>query len=279
MPSTNIAVSHADTGLVTDEVLRAERISPHFVRITLGGDGLAAWRNLGHDQWFRLALPVSDQTRFDRLSERFDMRGYLRYLSLPKSTRPVIRNYTVREFRPAGSDASPSSSSSTPTSGGAELDVDFVVHGEAGVAGPWAASLPVGAPVALIDQGCGYRPVAGASRVVLAGEESAMPAVLGILRDLPAETTGLAIIEVPHAEDLRPTIAPDAVEVRWIVRDDGERPGAAALRALQRVTAIEEPVSAFVAGEQQLASGGRRHLVNECGLPNSAVDFTGYWRL
>lgn len=88
-----------------------------------------------------------------------------------------------------------------------------MVHGGEGVAGPWAASLPVGAPVALIDRGCGYRHVEGATRVVLAADESALPAALGILRDLPPEITGTAIIEVPHVEDQQPVIFPTGVEV------------------------------------------------------------------
>lgn len=263
MASTNTKVSHADTGLVTAEVLRAEQISPHFVRVTLGGERLRSWRFLGFDQWFRLALPVSDDTRFDRLSERFDMRGYLRYLSLPKATRPAIRNYTVREYRREA----------------CELDIDFVVHGTEGVAGPWAASLPVGAPVALIDQGCGYRRVDGASKVLLAGDESALPAVLGILRDIPADSTGTAIIEVPHDEDRQPVTGPAGVEVHWIVRDAASRPGSQALAAVRELTFDGAPVSAFFAGEQELATGGRRHLVNELGVPKASVDFTGYWRL
>ncbi len=263
MVSSNIAVSHADTGLITAEVTRAEQLSPHIVRITLGGDRLEHWRDLGFDQWFRLALPISDETRFDRLGDRFDMRGYLRYLTLPKSSRPAIRNYTVREYRAETG----------------ELDIDFVVHGAAGIAGPWAAGLPLGAPVALIDQGCGYRPVAGAERVVLAGEESAMPAVLGILRDLPRASTGVAVIEIPDAADRQPDEAPAGVELRWVVRSAGARPGAVALEELRTVCPVAEPVSAFLAGEQRLATEGRRYLVNDCGIPKSAVDFTGYWRL
>lgn len=263
MASSNITVSHADTGLVLAEVLRAEQISPHLVRITLGGDELQDWRWLGFDQWFRLALPVSDETRFERLSKRFDMRGYLKYLTLPKATRPMIRNYTVRNYRPKTG----------------EMDVDFLVHGSGGTAGPWAASLPVGAPVALIDQGCGYRPVDGARNVVLAGDESAMPAVLGILRDLPADTKGTAIIEIPHDEDRQPVVSSCAVSVQWIVRKPESRPGSEALAALRDLTLPDDPVSAFLAGEQQLATGGRRHLVNDCGVPKSSIDFTGYWRL
>ncbi len=267
MPSSNIAVTHTDLGFVTAEVSRAERISPSFVRVTVVGEDLAGWRHLGFDQWFRLALPVAGEaTQFERLAKRFDMRGYLRYLTLPKATRPAIRNYTVREYRPEAG----------------ELDIDFVVHtsddpAHSGIAGPWAESLPVGERVALIDQGCGYRAVEGARRVVLAGDESALPAVLGILRDLPRDAVGDAIIEVPEAADRQPDAAPDGVRIEWVERTSGGV-GAAALEALRGLPAWDEPVSAFVAGEQKLATGGRRHLVADRGVAKSAVDFCGYWR-
>lgn len=165
MASTNIKVSHATSGLVRAEVVAAQQISPHFMRLTFGGSDLPNWRNLGFDQWFRLALPLSDATSFRGLSDRFDMRGYLKYLTLPKATRPVIRSYTVRDFR----------------ADSCELDVDFILHGDSGVAGPWAAKAPIGSPVALIDQGCGYRQVAETTHVLLAGDETALPAILGIL--------------------------------------------------------------------------------------------------
>lgn len=262
MASTNIKASHADTGLATAQVVRADRISPHVVRVTVGGESLHEWRWLGFDQWFRLAIPASGETRFDRLSERFDMRGYLRYLSLPKATRPVIRNYTVRDCRVEIG----------------ELDIDVVVHGTTGVAGPWAASLPVGAPVALIDQGCGYRPVEADRTVVLAGDESAMPAVLGILRDLPAASQGTAIIEIPHEEDRQPVVAPPGMQVHWIVREPTARVGAEALAAVQALDLDGAPVSAFLAGEQHLATGARRHLVSRHGVPKTSVHFCGYWR-
>ena len=112
------------------EVVNAAQISPHFVRLTLAGDDLRGWRHLGFDQWFRLAVPTSDDTRFDNLADTYDMAGYLKFLMLPKATRPVIRNYTVREFRPDD----------------LELDVDFVVHGDAGVAAPWRRACRSGHP-------------------------------------------------------------------------------------------------------------------------------------
>ena len=266
MVASNIAVDHATTGLVRAEVERAQRISPHFVRVTLGGEALQNWRHLGFDQWFRLALPIAEETCFDRLSDRFDMRGYLKYLSLPKATRPVIRNYTVREFRAEQG----------------EMDIDFVVHGTEGFAGNWAASLPIGSPVALLDQGCGFTLNPDADRVLLAGEESALPALLGVLRDLPAHTVGDAIIEIPDAADRQPAPGPAGVRQHWIVRPESARPGLLALDTLKQIatggTAEPGQLSAFVVGEQQLASGGRKHLVNELGVPKSAVKFCGYWR-
>lgn len=283
MAATNISADHATTGLLTAEVTRAERISPNFVRVTLGGDALAGWRHLGFDQWFRLALPIAEDTRFDRLSDRFDMRGYLRYLTLPKATRPVIRSLTVREFRPEQR----------------ELDIDFVAHGSEGVASPWAASLPVGAPVGLIDQGCGFTAQGAARRVVLAGDESALPAVLGVLRDLPADATGHAVIEVPDLADRQEVTAPEGVRVHWIARATASRPGAEALGVLRELDladlvapgpvapgparpaadeGVDDTLQAFMVGEQQLATGGRRYLVNELGVPKAQVKFCGYWR-
>lgn len=265
MASTNISADHATTGLVTAEVTRAERISQNFVRVTVAGDSLADWRHLGFDQWLRLALPIAEGTRFDQLSDRFDAKGYLRYLTLPKATRPVIRSLTVREFRREQR----------------ELDIDFVTHGGEGFAGPWAASLPVGATVGLIDQGCGFEPGDAMRSVRIAGEESALPAVLGVLRDLPPETTGDAIIEVADTADRQHVTAPSGVRVHWITRAHASRPGAEALAALRDLGAagLEDPgLRAFIVGEHQLASGGRKHLVNELALPKAQVKFCGYWR-
>lgn len=264
MASSNIVVTHAATGFVEAEVTRAERISPHFVRLMVAGEGLAEWRHLGFDQWFRLAVPTAGDTRFDNLADTFDMAGYLRYLMLPKATRPVIRNYTVREFRPAS----------------LELDIDFVVHGDEGVAGPWASGLPLGAAVALIDQGCGFREAdAGrADHILLVGDESALPAVLGILRDLPRDARGQAIIELPDLADRQHVDAPEGFDVHWIVRRPEQPAGRAALEHLPELSLPTDSVYAFAAGESKLATGARRFLVGERGISKRDISFCGYWR-
>ena len=110
---SNISVTHAESGLVRAIVVRRAQVSPHLVRVTLGGPDLTRFVYRGFDQWFRLALPVRDGSRFDNLPDRFGVGGLLRYLTLPKGTRPVIRNYTIRAYR--GGDEP-------------EVDVDFVVQ-------------------------------------------------------------------------------------------------------------------------------------------------------
>ncbi|MBM7790995.1 siderophore-interacting protein [Tenggerimyces flavus] len=257
---SNIVVSHAESGLVLASVVRASRISPHFVRVTLGGSDLARFEPLGFDQWMRLALPVSAGTRFDNLAPTFGMKGFLRYLTLPRGTRPVIRNYTVRSFR-----RSP-----------LELDIDFVVHGTEGVAGPWAAAVQPGERVAFIDQGCGWRPVP-ASSYLLVCDESGLPAVAGVLRDLPRSAVGTAVVELFDLADRQEVSAPPGVAVRWLVRPPGSAPGSAALAALAELDVPTDPPYCFAVGEQALVTGTRRHLVAR-GVPKTHITFSGYWR-
>lgn len=250
-------------------VLRRSRISPSYVRVTLGGGDIADFAFLGYDQWFRLFIPVAEGG-LERLPKTLDMMAYAKYLAISKSVRPVLRNYTVRDFRSDGPD-------------GPELDVDFVIHGSAaeGTAGPaagWAQTCDVGDPVALLDEGRMFNPPAAVHRVALVADETGLPAVAGILASLPAATVGTAIVEVPTAADVQAIVSPAGVELRWVVREDPhDVPGRAALAA---VTALEAPagdVYGWVVGEQSLAAGVRRLWVRG-GLPKDRVVFCGYWK-
>lgn len=114
------------------------------------------------------------------------------------------------------------------------MDVEFLVHGSEGVVGPWAASVQAGTPVAFIDQGCGWNPVPAARQLIIA-DESAMPAALGILRDMPRDAVGEALIELFDERDRQDVQAPQVVNVRWLVREPGAAPGSAALPVLREL--------------------------------------------
>jgi len=252
-------------GVYFAEVRRVERVTPHMVRVTLHGEDVARMPARGYDQWFRLFLPREDGTTdFDAVPERFGIGGYLKYATSKSGTRPPFRNYTVREHRP----------------GDGELDVDFVAHGDDGVAGPWAQRAVAGERVALLDQGRGFDPVADADFLLLAGDESALPAILGILRDLPRDARGLAIVEIPTAEDVQPVEAPPGMEVRWLPRaDPHDRPGTLALAAIKAFNPERpERLHAYLVGENAIPVEGRRHLV-AAGVPKSRIVFVGYWKV
>ena len=260
-------------GLVHLTVLRRERLSPHWMRITLGGGEIDRFRPMGYDQWFRLFLPLGGDEGLDRLPAKANkLFGYLRYLRIPDGVRPVMRNYTVRAFRPATAER------------GAEIDVDFVLHGSAedGTAGPasrWAETCEAGESVVIIDEGLAFNPERGTDRVVLVSDETGLPAIAGVCASLPASASGVVIVEVPSAEDALEFAHPAGVTVEWIVREHDAKPGTLALAALQQASLPDAPFHAYIVGEQALPTEARRHLVGERGVSKDLVSFCGYWRV
>lgn len=270
-------VAPATQELLRVEVLRTERLSPHWMRVTLGRGDIAGFTSLGYDQWFRLFLPRSTHLAggggdggLERIPAKANkIFGYLKYLRIPEGVRPVMRNYTVRAYRAVGA------------SGGAEIDVDFVLHGSGPTAGPasrWADAAAPGESVVIIDEGLRFNPARGAEKLLLVADEAGAPAVAGICAALPSSATGVALIEAPTAEDVLPFYAPPGIEVRHLVRDARRKPGSLALAELEKLPAPASDTHAFLVGEQSLPTAGRRHLVGQ-GLAKDRISFVGYWRV
>lgn len=266
-------VKPATSELVPLEVLRTERLAPHWMRVTLGGGEIEKFHPMGYDQWFRLFIPVAGDAGLERVpAKAHKLFGYLKFLRIPDGERPVMRNYTVRAYRPA------------TTEHGAEIDVDFVLHGSAsnGTAGPasrWAETCAPGDRVLIIDEGLTFNPERGTDRVVLVGDETALPAIASICASLPDAASGTAVIEVPTEEDALEFAHPDGVSVQWLVRPNDVEPGALALATLRGLTVPDAPFHTYAAGEQALASGVRKQLVSERGVDRNTVSFCGYWKI
>ncbi|MEU6587054.1 siderophore-interacting protein [Nocardia sp. NPDC046763] len=256
--------------ILTAEVLASKRISPHFVRVTLGGPGLAGFTAMGYDQWFRLFMPGRDGNL--RLPTSASNLGWFaQYLMMGKEHRPLARNYTVRNYRAAGFGEFGST---------AEIDIDFVSHGDDSPASVWANSATPGCQVGLLDEGITYQAPDHSDWTLLVGDESALPGIAGVLRSLPRDARGAAYLELPSAEDRQELGEPEGVQVNWLVRTDphGEI-GALAAEAVRGADLPGAGVYAFVAGEQKLAAGVRRQLAQEREIPKADITFTGYWRV
>ncbi|MEU8738391.1 siderophore-interacting protein [Streptomyces halstedii] len=239
------------------QVVRTERITPHMVRVVLGGDGLADFTLAGFtDHYIKLCFAPEGAD----YAHPFDMARIRE--EYPREQWPTTRTYTVRSWDPAAR----------------EMAVDFVVHGDEGLAGPWAARAVPGDQVTFLGPGGGYAPEASADWHLLVGDESALPAIAAALEQMPAGATARVFVEVPDSAEEQKLLAPDGVEVTWLHR--GDRPVGELLTAA--VTELEFPegeVQAFVHGEAGFVKEIRRHLRLERQLPLARLSISGYWRL
>ncbi|MEU0721890.1 siderophore-interacting protein [Streptomyces lavendulocolor] len=238
-------------------VVRTERLTPHMVRVVLGGDGLDGFTaDEFTDHYVKLLFGAPGVT----YPEPFDMARIRE--EFPREQWPTTRTYTVRAWDAAQR----------------ELTVDFVVHGDEGLAGPWAARARVGDTVRFLGPGGGYAPDPAAAWHLLVGDESALPAIAASLERLPEDAVGHALIEVESPDDEQKVAVPPGVEVRWLHR--GRRPvGEALLAAVEGLDFPPGDVHAFVHGEAGFVKDLRRHLRLERQVPRERLSISGYWRL
>lgn len=157
-----------------------------------------------------------------------------------------------------------------------QLTIDFVVHGDEGIAAPWAGSCEPGDQVSLSGAGGAYRPDLTADAHVFLGDESALPAINAALEALPATAAGVAFLEVSDVSGALDAPVPDRVEVVWLKRDDpGSRPELLA-RSLLGHPWPAGRVDVFAHGERESMKAVRRALA---GLRSETdqVSISGYW--
>jgi NADPH-dependent ferric siderophore reductase len=241
--------------LHTGQVIRTERLTPHMQRVVLGGDGLAEFGTGGYtDHYVKLLFPLEGVT----YPEPFDLQRVRE--EYPREQWPVTRTYTVRAW-----DAETR-----------ELTLDFVVHGDEGLAGPWAARAKPGDVLRFNGPGGAYVPDTSADWHLLAGDESALPAIAAALESLPDGTPAHAFLEVSGPEEEQ-KFDSDA-QVTWLHR--GDRPvGEALVEAVRSLRFPEGRLHAFVHGEAGFVKELRRLLRVELSVPREDLSISGYWRL
>ncbi|HTX46829.1 MAG TPA: siderophore-interacting protein [Solirubrobacteraceae bacterium] len=160
------------------------------------------------------------------------------------------------------------------------LTLDFVVHGDEGIAGPWAAAARPGDTLELTGPGGGYSPSADADWHLLAGDEAVIPAIAVSLERISPGVPVFVIVEVGGPEDEQPLTSSGDLNLQWLHRTGG--PGEDPDLQLQAVRALELPEGrgqAFVHGEAEAVLRVRRHLLQERGIDRDDVSATGYWKL
>ena len=279
-------------------VLRVQRLGRSFARSTFTGDDLDEFASKGADQRIKVLFPLaSSGLAHCPLGDDW----YAGWRALPDAHRNPMRSYTVRAARPL-------ERRSTSTS---------CCTGPPARPSAWAERARPGDGVVLIGPdarypgspgGVEWRPPAGARALLLAGDETAVPAFSAIAEALPAGTGARVLLEVPTEDDVLDLDVPADVRLTWLPRRCGtaSRPLGALLTAAVCAAAAdlgggapgeadevdpdglvwevpETPTPgagayAWLAGEAAVVMGLRRHLLREAGFDRRSVAFMGYWR-
>ncbi|QKG18860.1 siderophore-interacting protein [Actinomadura verrucosospora] len=237
-------------------VLRTERLTPHMIRVVLGGESLAGF-GAGEftDHYVKLLFPQPGVA----YPEPFDMEKIR--AEMPRDQWPSVRTYTVRAWDPEA----------------VELTIDFVHHGDKGIAGPWAAAVRPGEEIFFNGPGGAYAPRADAGWHLLAGDESALPAIGAALERIPEGAPARVFVEVAGPEEEQELRTPAGTEITWLHRGGGQV-GDLLVEAVQKLDFPDGEVHAFVHGEAGFVKALRRHLRVDRGLPMEQLSISGYWR-
>lgn len=173
--------------------------------------------------------------------------------------RRVKRRYTIRR--------------ADPRTG--ELDLDILVHGH-GPGSAWAATAAIGDSVEF--QGPrGKLQLTASAWHLLAGDESALPAISTICEALPTDERAIAVIEVADAADQLPL--PHGVEVSWVHRGGLAAGSAELLAAALRDRALPPgPGHGYLMGETR-AMVALRPVLEGRGVPHDSIFVKGYWNI
>jgi NADPH-dependent ferric siderophore reductase len=249
-------------------------LSPRLIRVTVGGDELDGMTIDLPAASVRLLLPPPGASEL--VMPAWDGNEFL----LPDGTRPTIRTLTPRRLDPSAR----------------ALDVDVVVH-DGGALSDWAQAARPGDPVAVSGPGRGYSVDPEASDYLLAGDETAIPAMSQLLEHLPDAMPVRVLVEIadpaarlarlqggrPESPDSltsgSPASGPDGPAVSWHELPPGSPPGDALVAAVRAVAEDVGPApKVWAAGEAAAVQRIRRLLFEDAGLPRSQAAIRGYWK-
>lgn len=233
---------------------RKEQLSVRMIRVTFTGEDLRGLEIEEPAASVRLLLPSPGETEL--VIPRWNGNEFL----TEDGSRPAIRTFTPRRFDPAS----------------LQLDIDMVIH-DGGVASEWASNAKAGYPAAVSGPGRGYLPSADVTAFVLAGDETAIPAISQLLESIDPTKPIQVHIEIadPEAQLLLPD-HPRATLV-WHVLHPGAAPGSALVAAIEQAD-FKADAHIWCAGEAASMHSIRNHLFNERGVIRSQATVRGYWK-
>jgi NADPH-dependent ferric siderophore reductase len=243
-------------------VVGATRITPHMMRVVLGGPEVANFVSRGEDDDIRMQLPLDfSQVPVPPVIETNPWR-----MVFPDGAPETeSRAYTIRRLDHAAG----------------ELTIDMVLHGE-GLATRWAEQVTPGQVVTMAGP-WGSRVIEGQfAHYLFLGDETALPAIGRTIESLPPGSSITVVVDMASLEDAQEWDIADGVtlECRWIVRGPHDRPGrnTLLLDALATIDRPPDPLYIFGAGESSTLREVRRYLVDTWDINRKYTNLAGYWK-
>lgn len=228
------------------EVRRTEPVTRHLVRVVVGGPALDGLDPGLPGASVRLLLPSPGA---DLVMPSWNGNEFL----LPDGSRPILRTVTPRRL---DADAH-------------ELTVEIVIH-DGGPLSTWARTAARGDVAAVSGTGRGYAIDPDAAAFLLAGDDTAIPAVSQLLEAIPASARVDVELQVGHPAAECELPAHPGATVRWHV-------GGSLVDAVRRAE-LTPDTRVWAAGEAAAMQRIRRHLFEERQMPRSAAVVRGYWK-
>ncbi|QGU07137.1 Vibriobactin utilization protein ViuB [Corynebacterium occultum] len=237
-------------------VTAVRRLTPDLVRISFDSPGIKG-RELPFTDHYLKLLFVPEEADYSWPYNLAEIKE-----SLPRNLHPVTRTYTFRHVDTAAG----------------TFEVDFVTHGDEGLAGPWAKHAKEGDVIAFLGPGGAWGPEDTYEHFVLVGDESAAPAIARALEELPAGATAAAYIEVAdeHSHFEMPEAA--GVELTWVHRD-GATHGHQLSEVVRGAGIPTQRTAWFVHGVAEMLKEMRRFLFFDNEVAKEDVSISGYWRI
>jgi NADPH-dependent ferric siderophore reductase len=238
-------------------VTQKQQLSPTLVRVVLGGGDLDGFAMVeATDAYVNLAFRP-EGAPYDDIFDPAQVRE-----EHPREFWPARRRYTVRAWDPATH----------------ELTIDFVVHGDVGVAGAWARRAVEGDVLVFEGPSGGYSPDTDADWLLMVGDESAVPAIAASLEQVPSDTLVIARLLCDGPDHEVELDCPGNLALAWVHRADDGGVGDLLVEAVRDIPFPRGRVHAFVHGEATEIRQIRKHLLGERGLTRQDMSCSPYWR-
>ncbi len=230
----------------TVKVVNSQQLTPNMRRVTVGGESLADFPKGYEGGYIKLLFPTPD----------------FRPAECDTSDKPIMRTYTIRHHRAEKN----------------ELDIDFVVHGDDGIASRWCQQAKPGDEITIAGPGDLKPANPSADWFLFVADMAAMPAALVQLSSLPGTAVGTAIFEILCAEDKPNVEAPAGINIEWIIQPEADQSSSTLITKIRDLDFPEGEPGIFIAGEWKLATALRDHLRKDRQIDRKTPYISSYWK-